>query len=137
MACVGAYFKVCGASAVGTADADALPTSERVNPAAPNAGTAALVTRCRLGACFTRGMVASSIPDETVLESTPNICTPHDLRMQDSPCMCAMLLRAAGFLIHVRFMLMNVIGNLCCFSCSHQHRSAKFQRRRELLLRCD
>ena len=46
--------------AVGTADADALPASEKVNPAAPNAGTAVLVTRFFFEACFTRGMVASS-----------------------------------------------------------------------------
>ncbi|TWB66456.1 hypothetical protein FBZ94_101128 [Bradyrhizobium sacchari] len=32
-------------SAVGTADAEAPPASENVNPAAPNAGTATLVTR--------------------------------------------------------------------------------------------
>jgi hypothetical protein len=47
---------------VGTADADAPPTSENVNPAAPSAGTAALVMRFRFEACFTRGIVASSIP---------------------------------------------------------------------------
>jgi hypothetical protein len=52
---------VCCTS-VGTADADAPPTSEKVNPAAPSAGTAALVTRFRFEACFTRGIVASSIP---------------------------------------------------------------------------
>jgi len=32
-------------SSAGTADADAPPASENVNPAAPNAGTATLVTR--------------------------------------------------------------------------------------------
>jgi hypothetical protein len=52
---------VCCTS-VGTADADAPPTSEKVNPAAPNAGTAALVTRFRFEACFNLGIVASSIP---------------------------------------------------------------------------
>ena len=40
----------------GTADADALPSNEKVNPAAPNAGMAALVTRFRFEACFTCGM---------------------------------------------------------------------------------
>ena len=35
----------CCRSGVGTADADAPPASENVNPAAPNAGTATLVTR--------------------------------------------------------------------------------------------
>jgi len=47
-------------SAVGTAAAYALPASEKVNPAAPNAGTAVLVTRFFFEACFTRDMVASS-----------------------------------------------------------------------------
>ena len=42
------------------ADADAPPASEKVNPAAPNAGTAALVTRFFFEACFTRCIVASS-----------------------------------------------------------------------------
>jgi len=42
------------------AAASALPATEKVNPAAPNAGTAALVTRFFFEACFTRGMVASS-----------------------------------------------------------------------------
>ncbi len=46
--------------AIGTADANALPAIEKVNPAAPKAGTAALVTRFFSEACFTRGMVASS-----------------------------------------------------------------------------
>jgi hypothetical protein len=47
-------------SAAGTADADAPPASEKVNPAAPNAGTAVLVTRFFFEACFTRGMATSS-----------------------------------------------------------------------------
>lgn len=42
--------------------ADAPPTSENVNPAAPNAGAAALVIRFCLETCFTRGIVAFSIP---------------------------------------------------------------------------
>jgi hypothetical protein len=52
-----------GTSAVGRADAAALPASEKVSPAAPNAGTAAalvrrfvLVRRLRFDACFTRDM---------------------------------------------------------------------------------
>jgi hypothetical protein len=56
----GAKFRPCWTSPVGTADADAPPASEKVNPAAPNAGTAVLVTRFLFEACFTRGMVASS-----------------------------------------------------------------------------
>jgi hypothetical protein len=54
-------FGVRGASVVGATAADAPPTSEKVNPAAPNTGTA-FVTRFRFEACFTRGMFASSIP---------------------------------------------------------------------------
>jgi hypothetical protein len=71
---VGAKLSFCGTSAVGMADAEALPTSPKVKPAAPNAGTAALVTRFRFGACFTRGIVASSIPvqDESFFDSNPN-----------------------------------------------------------------
>jgi hypothetical protein len=43
-------------------DADAPPASERPSPAAPSAGTAAaFVKRFRFEACFTRGIVASSI----------------------------------------------------------------------------
>jgi hypothetical protein len=49
-------FGVCGVSAVGTADADAPPTSEKVNPTAPKAGTA-FVTSFRFEACFTPGIV--------------------------------------------------------------------------------
>lgn len=51
---------MCGVSAIGTADANALPANEKVKPAAPNAGTAVFVTRFFFEACFTRGMVASS-----------------------------------------------------------------------------
>jgi hypothetical protein len=50
--CVGEKLNFCGVSALGIADAEAPPASEKVNPAAPNAGTAALVTRFRLEACF-------------------------------------------------------------------------------------
>ncbi len=46
----------------GTADAEALPASEKVNPAAPKAGIAAFATLIRFEACFTRDIVASSIP---------------------------------------------------------------------------
>jgi hypothetical protein len=52
----GAECIVSGTSAVGMADADAPPISEKVNPAAPNTGTAAL----GMCFCFTFGMNASS-----------------------------------------------------------------------------
>jgi hypothetical protein len=61
IATFGANGVVCGTSAVGTADAAALPSNEKVNPAAPNADAAALVTRFCFETCFTRGMVASSV----------------------------------------------------------------------------
>jgi len=49
-------FGVGGVSAIGTAVADAPPTSEKVNPTAPKAGTA-FVIRFRFEACFTPGIV--------------------------------------------------------------------------------
>jgi len=54
-------FGVRGMSVVGATAADAPPASEKVSPAAPNTGTV-FVTRFRFEACFTRGMVASSVP---------------------------------------------------------------------------
>jgi hypothetical protein len=65
-ACDGEKFNFCGASTAGTADAEALPASENVNPAAPRAGIAAFATLLRFEACFTRDIVASSIPVGTV-----------------------------------------------------------------------
>jgi hypothetical protein len=60
---LGVLFRDSGTSAVATADADALPTSERLNPAALRAGTpTALVRRFRFEACFTRDMQQSSMP---------------------------------------------------------------------------
>jgi hypothetical protein len=61
IASFGAKCVFCGTSAVGTPEADALPNSEKVNPAAPKAGRAALATRFCFEACFTCGMVASSV----------------------------------------------------------------------------
>jgi hypothetical protein len=49
---LGEKFSFCVVSAFGRADAEAPPASEKVRPAAPNAGTAALVTRFRVEACF-------------------------------------------------------------------------------------
>jgi hypothetical protein len=67
-------FGADGRSAVGTAAADAPPTIDRVNPAAPNAGTA-LVTCFFFEACFTRGIVATSIPCKKRFESSVRNCT--------------------------------------------------------------
>jgi hypothetical protein len=50
---------VCGTSCVGkaAADAPAAAANEKVKPAAPNIGTD-LVTRFRVEACFTLGIIA-------------------------------------------------------------------------------
>lgn len=50
-------FGVCGTPWAGATAADAPPTSEKVNPAAPNTGTV-FVTRFRFEACFTRAILA-------------------------------------------------------------------------------
>jgi len=58
---LGEVVSVCGASAGGVVDADALLASEKPSPAAPNTLTAAaLIVRFCLEACLTRAMVASS-----------------------------------------------------------------------------
>ncbi|MGX1322811.1 hypothetical protein AB7M17_006264 [Bradyrhizobium sp. USDA 377] len=71
------YGSFC-TSVVGTADADAPPASENVNPAAPNAGTATLVTRffplevffaCRM---VEPPSIARSIPAAVSLRSGNN-----------------------------------------------------------------
>jgi len=51
----------CGASVVGTADAEAPPARPKVKPAALSAGTATFVTRFRFEDCLTRGIVACSV----------------------------------------------------------------------------
>jgi hypothetical protein len=56
----GVKFGLCCGSVVGTADASALPDSEKVSPAKPSAGTAAFVIRFVFEACFARCMAASS-----------------------------------------------------------------------------
>jgi hypothetical protein len=49
-------------SAVGVVDADALPASEKLSPAAPSTFTAAvLLRRFCVEACLTRRMAASSL----------------------------------------------------------------------------
>jgi hypothetical protein len=55
---------------VGTAAADAPPTIEKVNPAAPSTGTD-FITRFFVEVCFTRDIVETSIPLKSSL--TPAI----------------------------------------------------------------
>jgi hypothetical protein len=60
----GVKFSLCWGSSAGTADAIALPAIEKVSPANPSAGTAALVIRFFFEACFVRCMAASSVVEE-------------------------------------------------------------------------
>jgi hypothetical protein len=62
----GAKFGLCWVSPGVTADAIALPASEKVSPATPSAGTAALVIRFFFKACFVRCMAASSVVGSTI-----------------------------------------------------------------------
>jgi len=59
---LGEVLSDCGIPAVGIVDADVLPTSEKLSPAAPSTFTAvALAARFCFEACLTRDMVASSV----------------------------------------------------------------------------
>ena len=60
IASIGAKAVVRGTSAVGTADAVALPNSEKVNPATPRADTAALVPRFRYLLEIKRGRISAT-----------------------------------------------------------------------------
>jgi hypothetical protein len=52
---------------VGIVDADALPTSEKLSPAAPSTfAAAALVARFCFEACLNLGMVASSVSSSAI-----------------------------------------------------------------------
>lgn len=62
---------VFGASAAGIVAADAAPTMEKPNPAAPSAGTAALTARFRFEAGFACGIVKSPIPSKGLCRSAP------------------------------------------------------------------
>jgi hypothetical protein len=68
---------VRGVSFIGATAADAPPTNEKVNPAAPNTGTD-FVTRFRFEACFTCAIVASSIPCKNCSEFSATIVTSAD-----------------------------------------------------------
>jgi hypothetical protein len=94
---------VCCTSAVGNADADAPPASDKVKPAAPNAGTAALVTRFFFEACFTRDIVASSIPGNKSFESRAAKLYAQQM-YHARPLTYTMMRRIVQFL----FMFMNV-----------------------------
>jgi hypothetical protein len=103
-------FGVRGRFWVGATAADAPPTSENVNPAAPNAGTA-FVARFRFEACFCRGIVASSI----AVKDDPNSNQLRDNRFQQlnsTPYKYAtqdwlLSIVCSGYLQPEDFMLMN------------------------------
>ncbi|MBR0895286.1 hypothetical protein JQ616_10035 [Bradyrhizobium tropiciagri] len=107
-------------SAAGTVDADAAPTSEKVNPAAPNAGTAALatrllVTRLLLGACFTRAILASSIPDVLSNSTLAQLYNPSQLHARHAAhthSRGAGVYQVLSFIFVPRFILMNTIIGL-------------------------
>jgi hypothetical protein len=73
-------FDERGTSDVGTADADAPPTSEKVKPAAPNAGTA-FATRFRFEASLTPGIVVPPYLQKNVSSSAAEI-----LRFENAVC---------------------------------------------------
>jgi hypothetical protein len=81
-ACGGVTVNFCGASTAGTAVAEAVPASEKVNPAAPKAGTAALATLFRFEACFTRDIVVPPSNGNN-FDSSRGDPTPHDVITQD------------------------------------------------------
>jgi hypothetical protein len=66
--CVGVKLNFCGTSAVGVIAAEAPPASPNVRPAVPSAGIAALVTRFRFEASFSRGIVASSLAEKIAFD---------------------------------------------------------------------
>jgi len=74
-------FGVCGTSWVGTAAADAPPTSEKVSPAAPNTGTD-FITRFRFEDCFTFGMLAFLHTCKTMSRVPPAKSTLQRCTMQ-------------------------------------------------------
>ena len=87
----------------GSADAEAPPASEKVNPAAPNAGTAALVTRFRLEACFDI-VASSSITCKVSFDSS----NPRRSYAERSPSRKAVDLTNVLLYIQFLFILMNV-----------------------------
>jgi hypothetical protein len=89
----------------GATAADAPPTSEKVNPAAPSAGTAAFVTRFRFEVCFTSGIVASPSHCEKDLVQHAN-CTATVLGPQGDDHMDARRWHAD----FEDFMFMNGVG---------------------------
>src|SRR3984893_10994820 len=113
------FFFVFAMSAVGTADADAPPPSAKVKPAAPNAGTAALVTRFFFEACFTRDIVASSIRGNKSFESRATrlyawqICRARLLAYTMTRCN-----------VQFPFMFMNVYRRFHEAKCSRQPQRA-------------
>jgi hypothetical protein len=91
---------------VGTAAADAPPTIENVNPAAPRTGTDFGI-RFFFEACFTRGISHSSIPWKKWFESSNGNSTPGKSAMQDRSHGS---IEAWSLRQRTRFILMNEFG---------------------------
>ena len=112
----GAKLRPCCASPVGMAEADAPPASEKVSPAAPSAGTAVLVTRFFLEACFTRAMVASSECRKDIHRSDP---TPTKQGGQHS---CTH--ENVKALVQIAFIFMNDVAIFSSMTATVRARSA-------------
>jgi hypothetical protein len=99
-------FRDCGTSAVGNVDADAPPARERPSPAAPSAGTAAaFVTRFRFEACFTRGIVASSMTHLKCCQKS----SPQSVRLAHLPCKLDNFTKS---LWYIQFLFILINGSL-------------------------
>ncbi|MGA7803652.1 hypothetical protein [Bradyrhizobium sp.] len=118
----GSKLSFCGASVSGMVEAAALPASEKVNPAAPSAGTAAFAMLFRFEACFTRDIVASSIPVRPV--SIPAAAILRKATLSRKPHSVTIML----FYIQFPFILMNEVGVILLSNC-HHHRSTTIPRR--------
>jgi hypothetical protein len=128
--CDGEKFNFCGVSAAGTADAEAPPASEKVKPAAPKAGIVAFATLFRFEACFTRDIVASSIPVRVIsIPALPILrCAVKSRKL--------LKLTNALFRIQFPFILMNDIDVSCAMLTKLKLRVAFASRKQSRRVRC-
>jgi hypothetical protein len=90
----------CATSEAGTAAADAPPTIEKVNPAAPNTGTD-FITRFFVEVCFTRDIVETSIPFESSLTPAMRLYAAPMYHARQSHMAAGILVFAATHLVHL------------------------------------
>src|ERR1700688_3790120 len=93
-------FGVCATSEVGTAAADAPPTIEKVNPAAPNTGTD-FITRFFVEVCFTRDIVETSIPLKSSLTPALRLYAVQMYHARRSHIAAGKLVFATTYLVHL------------------------------------